>query len=113
MLWNTPSEFRTKYSKAMTTNSTTQPTSDSTKLNFITDQGSILAMTSCASRRDGASSRRTPGVACFGTGGAAVGLLLTVTALPEPPFVPSGRLASVVRSLRFVAVANGAANLGF
>src|SRR5208282_2593411 len=51
MEWNTPSDESRKYSAATARKRTTHATSDTMKLNFMTDQGSILDTTSCASRR--------------------------------------------------------------
>src|SRR5260370_40128250 len=68
-------------------NMTTQPASETIKLNFITDQGSILANTSWASRRASGASFRAALIE-LGAAGPRVGagLDLTVAATPAAAF---------------------------
>ena len=50
--WKTPRLDTTMYSSATATNSTMKATTDTRKLNFMTDHGSIRDSVNCAWRRD-------------------------------------------------------------
>src|SRR5215470_8441665 len=77
--WKTPSEENVKYSTATATTRMTQPTSETRKLNFRTENGSILVSTSCASRTSAAPGRAVFGADCAVGWRSDPGLLPTVT----------------------------------
>src|SRR5579862_2134668 len=82
---NTPRADREPHSTVTTTNRTTNATTDTTKLNFITDHGSTRAMVRCACRTErerlaAAFGRTLRTVAGAAAGAGAVGCgLATVT----------------------------------
>ena len=73
MLVNTPIFCSTKYMTATATNRMTQPTSEIMKLNFMTDQGSILAIASWALRLDGDPWAGKPAGVCRWPAGPGFG----------------------------------------
>src|SRR6266568_4310198 len=115
MLWNTPSAENTKYTAATATKRMTHPTNEIMKLNFMTDHGSILDSTSCASRTSSAASCLAP----FGASSAAAlrsaaaGLLLTLTADLPLPTAPPGFPTVLGFRLFLPGLANGFATLNF
>src|SRR5258708_3350580 len=114
MLENTPSAEKKKYRTATATNKITKPMSDAMKLNFMTDHGSILDSTSCASRGS-VPSDLTPLVeSCAAGRRGAVGLLLTVTAgLPLPIAPPGFPIALGLSFFFFPGLVNGLATCDF
>jgi hypothetical protein len=77
--------------------STTNPTSETKKLNLNTDQGSILVSTSCASRTSAARGCWAGLGAGWATGWRSVvaGLFLTFTAGLPRPIAPPGFLVAL------------------
>src|ERR1700735_18144 len=85
------------------TNKMTKATSDTTKLNFITDQGSMRATVRCACRAERASAFLSLlGLSCFGLsclglscfGGALATVAAAMAALVLPGSVAGGLAAA-------------------
>src|SRR6266699_1789558 len=115
MLWNTPSAEKKKYSTATATIRMTNPTSEARKLNFMTDHGSILDSTSCASLAAIPSCRTPLGVSCGVGVAAGPDLLLTVTADLPLPIAPPGFPTALGLDFFFFfpGLAKGIASLDF
>src|SRR6266567_1824973 len=91
---------------------TTHPTSDTMKLNFMTDHGSILATTSCASRASADSGLTALGATWAAGGRAVPDLFLTVIGALPLPIAPPGFPTALGLSFFFRPFgANGAATL--
>src|SRR5271166_946028 len=77
------------------------------KLNFMTDHGSILATTSCASRRASLCPGRAPSGDSSAGGRRSAGLLLTVAVFPVLIALPCLPVRPAFGFL-LVGIANGA-----